>query len=80
VELSGHTDSKGPTDYNQKLSEKRAQAVVDYLIKKGISKDRLIAVGHGEDRPAAPNANPDGSGNPNGRQLNRRTEVKLIKE
>ena len=54
--------------------------MVDYLIKKGISKDRLIAVGHGEDRPAAPNANPDGSDNPNGRQLNRRTEVKLIKE
>ena len=80
VELSGHTDNKGPNDYNQKLAERRAQSVVNYLINKGISKDRLVAKGYGESRPAAPNSQPDGSDNPAGRQLNRRTELKLLKE
>jgi outer membrane protein OmpA-like peptidoglycan-associated protein len=80
VELSGHTDSKGSNDYNQKLAERRAQSVVNYLINKGISKDRLVAKGYGESRPAAPNSQPDGSDNPAGRQLNRRTELKLLKE
>jgi len=80
VELSGHTDSKGSNDYNQKLAERRAQAVVKYLIDKGISNDRLVAIGYGESRPAAPNSMPDGSDNPAGRQLNRRTELKLLKE
>jgi outer membrane protein OmpA-like peptidoglycan-associated protein/tetratricopeptide (TPR) repeat protein len=80
VELSGHTDSKGSNDYNQKLAERRAQSVVNYLIEKGISKDRLVAKGYGESRPAAPNSMPDGSDNPTGRQLNRRTELKLLKD
>ena len=80
VEISGHTDSKGSNDYNQKLAERRAQAVVDYIINKGISENRLVAKGYGESRPKAPNSYPDGSDNPAGRQLNRRTELKLLKE
>ena len=80
VEISGHTDSKGSNDYNQKLAERRAQAVVDYIINNGISENRLVAKGYGESRPKAPNSYPDGSDNPAGRQLNRRTELKLLKD
>ncbi|MBW8050684.1 MAG: OmpA family protein [Cytophagales bacterium] len=78
IEVSGHTDNKGSEEYNKKLSEKRAQAVVDYLISKGIVKERLIAVGYGPTKPIAPNQNPDGSDNPDGRQLNRRTEFEIL--
>jgi outer membrane protein OmpA-like peptidoglycan-associated protein len=78
IEISGHTDSKGNDEYNLKLSQARAQAVVDYLISKGISKDRLQAKGYGETKPIAPNQNPDGSDNEEGRQLNRRTEFKIL--
>jgi outer membrane protein OmpA-like peptidoglycan-associated protein len=79
IELSAHTDSKGTDEYNNKLSEARAQAVVDYLISKGIAKERLIAKGYGESLPVAPNTNADGTDNPEGRQLNRRTEFKVLK-
>lgn len=48
IELSAHTDSRGGDKYNEQLSQKRAQSCVDYLIGKGISKDRLIAKGYGE--------------------------------
>lgn len=48
VEMSSHTDSRGGNDYNQDLSQKRAQSTVDYLTTKGISRDRLIARGAGE--------------------------------
>ncbi len=79
VELSSHTDSKGNDDYNQKLSQKRAESVVNYLTKeKGIDPARLIAKGYGESKPIAPNKNPDGSDNPEGRAKNRRTEFKVI--
>ena len=64
--------------YNKRLSQRRAQSVVDYLVKNGISKGRLVASGYGEEKPVAPNANPDGSDNPEGRQLNRRTEFKVL--
>ncbi len=50
IELGSHTDSRAPEDYNLKLSQKRAQSCVDYLTQKGISKDRLTAVGYGETR------------------------------
>ncbi len=50
IELGSHTDSRAPEDYNLKLSQKRAQSCVDYLAQKGISKDRLTAVGYGETR------------------------------
>ncbi|MCB0401845.1 MAG: OmpA family protein [Flavobacteriales bacterium] len=78
VEISSHTDSKGTDAYNQKLSQRRAQSVVDYLIKKGIDKSRLVPTGYGESKPVAPNTNEDGSDNPEGRQLNRRTEFKVL--
>lgn len=48
IEISSHTDSRATTDYNQRLSQKRAQNVVDYLVKRGIDKKRLKAVGYGE--------------------------------
>jgi len=51
VRVEGHTDSRGSEAYNQELSQRRAQAVVDYLIEQGISPDRLNAVGYGENTP-----------------------------
>ncbi|HEX4887763.1 MAG TPA: OmpA family protein, partial [Luteibaculaceae bacterium] len=78
VEIGSHTDALGKDDYNLNLSQRRAQSVVDYLISKGIKKDRLIAKGYGETQPIAPNANADGSDNPDGRQRNRRTEFKIV--
>jgi len=79
IEMSAHTDSKGKDAYNMKLSQKRAQACVDYLISKGISTNRMIAKGYGETRPIAPNELPGGQDNPDGRQLNRRTEFKVLR-
>ncbi|HRD57577.1 MAG TPA: OmpA family protein [Ferruginibacter sp.] len=79
IELGAHTDSKGSDEYNLKLSEARAQSVVDYLIGKGIDKSRLMAKGYGETMPVAENENADGGDNPEGRQENRRTEFKVIK-
>ena len=78
IEISAHTDNKGDDQYNLELSQKRADAVVDYLIKKGIHKERLKAVGYGETRPITPNENPDGSDNEEGRILNRRIEFRVI--
>ena len=80
VELSSHTDSKGENLYNEKLSQRRAESVVKYLKKAGISKDRLVPKGYGENHPIAENTNPDGSDNPEGRQMNRRTEIMVIGE
>jgi outer membrane protein OmpA-like peptidoglycan-associated protein/tetratricopeptide (TPR) repeat protein len=77
VEISGFTDSKGNDDYNLKLSQARAQAVVKYLTDKGISAGRMVAKGYGESFPSAPNENKDGSDNPESRQLNRRVELKI---
>lgn len=79
IELSAHTDSKGSDEYNLALSQKRAQSVVDYLVSKGISETRLVARGYGETMPVAPNENADGTDNPEGRQQNRRTEFKVLK-
>ncbi len=72
VELSSHTDSKGSDEYNQKLSQKRAQSVVDYLQRKGIDKKRLRAKGYGENKPIATNETEEG------RAKNRRTEFEVI--
>ncbi len=72
IEISGHTDSKGADDYNKKLSDSRAKAVVAYLVSKGIAADRLTSVGYGEEQPIATNDTDEG------RQLNRRTEFKIL--
>lgn len=73
IEISGHTDNVGSATYNQKLSQSRANAVVDYLIdKKGIKKDRLEFAGYGFTQPIADNDSDAG------RQLNRRTEFKIL--
>ena len=78
VEVAGHTDSVGTDEYNQKLSERRATAVFDYLTGHGIEAGRLVGpVGYGESKPIAPNANEDGSDNPEGRAKNRRTELNV---
>ncbi len=78
VEIQSHTDSKGSENYNMKLSQKRAESVVKYLISKGIDPKRLIAKGYGESLPVALNDNPDGSDNPAGRAKNRRTDFRII--
>jgi len=80
VEIQSHTDSKGSDQYNEKLSQKRAESVVSYLISKGIQPIRLKAKGYGESKPIAPNENADGSDNPEGRAQNRRTDFKIIGE
>lgn len=79
IEMGAHTDSKGTNAYNQKLSEARAKSVVAYLVSKGIDESRLLAKGYGELQPVAENTKPDGSDNPEGREKNRRTEFKVIK-
>lgn len=78
VLLSAHTDSKGSEGYNLNLSERRAATVKNYLIKKGIDRNRLKSKGFGESKPIAPNTHPDGSDNPEGRSKNRRTELEVI--
>ena len=78
VEVAGHTDSKGTDAYNQKLSERRATSVYNYLTQNGVDASRLVGpIGYGESRPIAPNTNPDGSDNPEGRAKNRRTELNV---
>jgi OOP family OmpA-OmpF porin len=78
VEVAGHTDSIGSDAYNQKLSEHRAKAVYEYLTSNGVDAGRLVGpVGYGKSRPIAPNTNPDGTDNPEGRAQNRRTELNV---
>ena len=79
IELSAHTDSVGSDAYNLKLSQDRAQSCVDYMISKGIADNRIFAKGYGKSRPIAPNSLPNGKDNPDGRQLNRRTEFTVLK-
>lgn len=71
IEISGHTDNTGSAALNDKLSQDRAQAVVDYLKSKGVSADRMTAMGYGSSRPIASNSNAEG------RQENRRTEFEI---
>jgi len=78
IEISSHTDNKGRDKANMLLSQKRAEGVRKYLMKKGIDKDRLYARGYGEDRPIAPNETESGKDNPEGQKMNRRTEFKII--
>ncbi|MBT3207236.1 MAG: OmpA family protein [Bacteroidetes bacterium] len=78
IKIEAHTDSKGNDAFNMDLSKRRAKSITDYLLKKGINKNRLISEGFGETQPIAPNKNPDGSDKPEGRQLNRRIEFRVI--
>ncbi|MDV9032046.1 OmpA family protein [Pseudomonas sp. RAC1] len=72
LSVTGYTDSVGADGYNQKLSERRAHSVTDYLIGSGIPRDRFVSVvGAGERQPVADNATAEG------RALNRRTEIKI---
>ncbi len=72
VEVSGHTDNVGARDYNKKLSQSRAEAVVQYLVGKGIASSRLRAAGYGMEQPKDTNDTEEG------RALNRRVEFKVI--
>jgi OmpA-OmpF porin, OOP family len=69
VEISGHTDNAGNPKNNKALSKKRAEACRDYLVSRGIGKDRVEAIGYGDERPIASNADEPG------RQMNRRIEA-----
>ncbi|MEN8135584.1 MAG: OmpA family protein [Thermodesulfobacteriota bacterium] len=72
LHISGHADSIGSDSFNQKLSEKRARSVVDYLVENGIAEERLVAEGFGESQPVTTNDTEEG------RQQNRRVQVRVI--
>ena len=72
IEVAGHTDSRGSNDYNQALSEQRADAVARYLESQGVMPLRIITVGLGEDMPVANNSTSAGQ------LLNRRVELTLV--
>lgn len=71
ITVAGHTDSTGSEEYNQQLSERRAQNVKDALIQSGVQASRITTVGYGETQPVASNYTPEG------RQLNRRVVVTI---
>lgn len=71
IEVAGHTDSRGPASYNQRLSERRAGSVADYLRSQGIMDQRMVVRGYGEEFPIASNETEQG------RQQNRRVELTL---
>ena len=69
---TGHTDSTGPDAYNQKLSERRANSVKEYLVSRGVPADRIYTEGKGEAEPVATNATREG------RAQNRRVEIEIV--
>lgn len=75
VEISSHTDEQGPDSYNIKLSQKRAESVVEYLIANGIPENRLVAKGYGESIPIVKNAQTEEE-----HQKNRRTSFRILSE
>jgi outer membrane protein OmpA-like peptidoglycan-associated protein/tetratricopeptide (TPR) repeat protein len=72
IEISGHTDKRGDDDSNMRLSQNRAQSVVDFLVSKGISRDRLTAMGYGETKLVSTGTTEEDH------QQNRRTEFKIL--
>lgn len=72
IEVAGHTDSVGNAAYNQKLSEQRAQAVANYLVSRGVNRERIMVTGAGASHPIASNATEAG------RAENRRVEITLV--
>lgn len=80
VTVEGYTDSKGSEKVNLDMSQRRAEAVKSWLVKKkGIPEKMITTQGLGESNPVAPNTNPDGSDNPEGRQQNRRVQITVEK-
>ena len=74
--IEGHADGKGDAAYNQRLSERRAEAIRKWLESEGVTT-RLSSKGWGKTKPIAPNTRPDGKDDPEGRQKNRRVEITL---
>ncbi len=74
IEIGGHTDNIGSDHFNQKLSERRANAVMKFLLSKGINASRITAVGYGEKRPLVSNDDEK-----DGREINRRVEFRIVK-
>jgi outer membrane protein OmpA-like peptidoglycan-associated protein len=74
IEIAGHTDNVGAAEANQKLSEERANAVKKYLVSKGIAPERITPKGYGDTQPVEYNDTAEG------RQKNRRTEVRIISQ
>lgn len=74
IEIGGHTDSDGSDQHNQRLSERRAESVRAYLVKRGIDSKRIFSHGYGETSPVADNLTPAG------KRLNRRTEITILSE
>jgi len=74
IELAGHTDSDGEEAMNLDLSQRRAETVRNYLTKKGVAPNRLTAKGYGETQPIETNSTPEG------KSLNRRTEVRILEQ
>lgn len=77
IHLSGHTDALGSKDYNQTLSRQRAEAVKAYLIKSGVNPPQIITAAKGLSEPRRPNVTETGADDPDGRRVNRRTEIYL---
>jgi outer membrane protein OmpA-like peptidoglycan-associated protein len=75
VRIEGHTDGKGAVAYNQKLSERRAAAVENWLMTREGLRAKFAPKGFGATRPVAPNTKPNGADDPEGRQKNRRVEI-----
>ncbi len=75
IELGGHTDNIGKTDFNKRLSKSRVEAVKKFLVNKGVDPRRITTVGYGEERPLATNDDEK-----EGRELNRRVEFKVVKQ
>lgn len=74
IEVASYTDSKSSDEFNLELSQRRAQAVVDYLFASGISKEQMVAKGYGKANPVASNETEAG------RKLNRRTEIRVLEQ
>ena len=78
IEIGAHTDGTGTEAYNLKLSEQRAKACVDYLVKEGITTERLVAKGYGACCPLEKETTDDGKDLPEAREKNRRVELKVL--
>lgn len=74
VEVAGHTDKRGTAKHNKKLSQDRAQSVIEYLVKKGVARERLVAQGYGYDKPLVPDETKEN------RERNRRVEFHILEQ